>query len=144
MQQSLVSSLVGSAVASGVHPGEGGGKGVLTAAAVSVPSSHYGCASGARPCVGNRCERGPSTSLLVVETGMWVAAVQAWCQQGDGVSKWCVATSGLAHQGSLPGGGGIWAGPGRIKEIQIFSEVHSYLKRQNKPLEQGEMGDRKT
>lgn len=85
---------MGSAVASGVHPGEGGGKGVLTAAAVSVPSSRYGCALGARPCVDNRCERGPSTSLLVVETGIWVAAVWAWCQQGDGVSKWCVATSG--------------------------------------------------
>lgn len=69
------------------------------------------------------------TPLLVAETGMGVAALQAWCQQGDGVSKWCVATSGLAHQGSLPGGGGSWAGPGRkgntnfLRSPQLLKET---------------------
>lgn len=49
-------------------------------------------------------------SNKVVETGVQVTAVQALCQEGD-VSKSYTATSGLAHQGGLPGGGAIWAEP---------------------------------
>lgn len=85
--------------------------------------------------------RFPPLSSKAVETGVWVTAMQAWCQQGDGVPKWCAATSGLAHQGSLPGGGGIWAGPGRIKGNTAFLKRSPQL---FKVTEQTVEGDRKT
>lgn len=90
MQQSLVSSLVGSAVASRVHPGEGGGAAVLTAAAISVPSSRCGRALEAGPCV---LVTGVNEALT--PPSWWLRQGCEWLLGRPGANKVTVFPSGV-------------------------------------------------
>ena len=65
---------------------------------------------GPRAVVTGVNEAQPPPTPWLLKADEWVAALQAWRRQGSAVSKQCAATPGLAHPGSLPGGGGVRAG----------------------------------